>query len=74
MRRRGLPLRWRHGVVDGEREPRSRHDPPLTTIYNDGAAVAGTFPYRYLGLQCHNRPLQKIHAQPLIDKIRNRLA
>lgn len=36
MRRRGLPLRWRHGVVDGEREPRSRHDPPLTTIYNDG--------------------------------------
>ncbi|WVZ91565.1 hypothetical protein U9M48_037717 [Paspalum notatum var. saurae] len=34
----------------------------------------GTFPCRYLGLQLHTRPLQKIHVQPLIEKISNRLA
>ena len=33
----------------------------------------GTFPCRYLGLQLHNRALQRIHVQPLIEKIRNRL-
>ncbi|WVZ62277.1 hypothetical protein U9M48_012041 [Paspalum notatum var. saurae] len=34
----------------------------------------GTFPCRYLGLQLHTRALQKIHVQPLIEKIGNRLA
>ena len=29
----------------------------------------GIFPCRYLGLQLHTRPLQKIHVQPLIEKI-----
>jgi len=34
----------------------------------------GNFPCRYLGLQLHTRPLRKIHIQPLIEKIGNRLA
>jgi hypothetical protein len=34
----------------------------------------GTFPCRYLGLQLHTRAPQRIHVQPLIEKIRNRLA
>jgi hypothetical protein len=37
--RDGLPttrsLTWRHGVVDGERERRDRHDPPPTDLHND---------------------------------------
>ena len=33
----------------------------------------GIFPCRYLGLQLHTRPLQKIHVQPLIEKIGQRL-
>ncbi|WVZ94829.1 LOW QUALITY PROTEIN: hypothetical protein U9M48_040673 [Paspalum notatum var. saurae] len=32
------------------------------------------FPCRYLGLQWHTRPLQKIHVQPLVEKIGQRLA
>ncbi|WVZ96688.1 hypothetical protein U9M48_042292 [Paspalum notatum var. saurae] len=34
----------------------------------------GAFPCRYLGLQLHTRPLRKVHIQPLIEKIENRLA
>ena len=33
----------------------------------------GIFPCRYLGLQLHIQPLQKIHVQPLIEKIGQRL-
>jgi len=33
----------------------------------------GTFPCKYLGLQLHIRALQKIHVQPLIDRIGQRL-
>jgi len=33
----------------------------------------GIFPCRYLGLQLHTQPLQKIHVQPLIEKIGQRL-
>jgi hypothetical protein len=34
----------------------------------------GTFPCHYLGLQLHTRVPQRIHVQPLIEKIWNRLA
>ena len=33
----------------------------------------GSFPCKYLGLQLHIRSLQKIHVQPLIDRIGQRL-
>ncbi|WVZ62234.1 hypothetical protein U9M48_012000 [Paspalum notatum var. saurae] len=33
----------------------------------------GTIPCRYLGLQLHTRPLRKVHIQPLIERIGNRL-
>ena len=32
-----------------------------------------TFSCRYFGLQLHTRSLQKVHVQPLIEKIGNRL-
>ena len=40
------------------------------------ASFAGTrepFPCRYLGLQLHTRSLQKVHVQPLIERIGQRL-
>jgi hypothetical protein len=40
------------------------------------ASFAGTresFPWRYLGLQLHTRSLQKVHVQPLIERIGQRL-
>ena len=35
--------------------------------------ACNTFLCRYLGLQLHTRSLQKVHVQPLIEKICNRL-
>ena len=33
----------------------------------------GAFPYKYLGLQLHTRSLKKVHVQPLIERIQQRL-
>jgi hypothetical protein len=35
--------------------------------------IRGTFPCQYLGLQLHTRSLQKVHVQPLIERIGQRL-
>jgi len=39
----------------------------------DFQGARGTFPCRYLGLQLHIRKLQKVHIQPLIERIGQRL-
>ena len=46
----------------------------LPNILQPFSGYCKTFPCRYLGLQLHTRLLQKIHIQPLVEKIRQRLA
>jgi len=45
----------------------------LDHVLSSFAGIRGTFPNRYLGLQLHIRALQKIHVQPLIERIGQRL-
>lgn len=45
----------------------------LTNILQPFPGSCKSFPCRYLGLQLHTRPLQKIHIQPLVEKIGQRL-
>jgi hypothetical protein len=51
-----------------------------TSLYADDAAIFinptrnDLQAVKYLGLQLHTRPLQKIHVQPLVEKIGQRLA
>jgi hypothetical protein len=45
----------------------------LDHVLSSFAGVRGTFPCRYLGLQLHMRTLRKIHVQPLIERISQRL-
>jgi hypothetical protein len=57
----------------------SKHQSPQESFHLDHVlqpfhGTRGNFPCRYLGLQLHTRPLRKIHIQPLIEKIGNRLA
>jgi len=46
----------------------------LDSVLQPFPGARSSFPCRYLGLQLHTRALQKIHVQPLIEKIANRLA
>ena len=46
----------------------------LSNILQPFPGCCKTFPCQYLGLQLHTRPLQKIHVQPLVEKIGQRLA
>ena len=48
-------------------------DIDLDHILSTFSGARGTFPCHYLGLQLHVRPLQKVHVQPLIDRIGQRL-
>jgi hypothetical protein len=48
-------------------------DLDLDQVLADFQGARGTFPCRYLGLQLHIRKLQKIHIQPLIERIGQRL-
>jgi hypothetical protein len=45
----------------------------LEQVLSSFSRVRSTFPCRYLGLQLHTRTLQKVHAQPLIERIGQRL-
>ena len=44
----------------------------LEQVLSSFTGVRGTFPCRYLGLQLHTRTLQKVHVQPLIERIGQR--
>ena len=44
-------------------------DIDLDQILSNFSGARGTFPCRYLGLQLHVRSLQKVHIQPLIERI-----
>jgi hypothetical protein len=46
----------------------------LSNILQPFPGCCKTLPCQYLGLQLHTRPLQKIHVQPLVEKIEQRLA
>ena len=48
-------------------------DVDLEQVLSSFDGVRSTFPCRYLGLQLHTRKLQKIHVQPLIERIGQRL-
>jgi hypothetical protein len=48
-------------------------DIDLDHVLSAFSGARGTFPCHYLGLQLHVRPLQKVHVQPLIDRIGQRL-
>jgi hypothetical protein len=45
----------------------------LDHVLSAFSGTRGSFPCRYLGLQLHTRPLQKVHVQPLIEWIGRRL-
>jgi hypothetical protein len=45
----------------------------LDTVLSPFTGTRGNFPCKYLGLQLHIRSLQKIHIQPLIERIGQRL-
>jgi hypothetical protein len=69
-----VPRAW---LLTLRRAPSSRSGVKTSNLYHVLQPFHGTrgnFPCRYLGLQLHTRPLQKIHIQPLIEKIGNRLA
>ena len=53
--------------------PISCADVDLDQVLSPFTGSRGTFPCKYLGLQLHIRALQKIHVQPLIDRIGQRL-
>jgi hypothetical protein len=42
-------------------------------VLSSFGGTRGAFPCRYLGLQLHTRSLQKVHVQPLIERIGQRL-
>ena len=44
-------------------------DVDLNMVLSPFIGTRGTFPYKYLGLQLHIRSLQKVHVQPLIERI-----
>ena len=46
----------------------------LDHVLEPSPGACNTFLCRYLGLQLHTCSLQKVHVQPLIEKIGNRLA
>lgn len=41
----------------------------LEQVLSSFSGVRSTFPCRYLGLQLHTRALQKVHVQPLIERM-----
>jgi len=45
----------------------------LDHVLTSFAGIRGSFPCRYLGLQLHTRSLRKVHVQPLIEWIGQRL-
>ena len=45
----------------------------LDHVLTSFAGIRGSFPCRYLGLQLHTRSLRKVHVQPLIERIAQRL-
>jgi hypothetical protein len=45
----------------------------LGSLLSPFTGIRGTFPCKYLGLQLHIRTLQKIHMQPLIERIGQRI-
>ncbi|CAD6258634.1 unnamed protein product [Miscanthus lutarioriparius] len=45
----------------------------LDQVLSPFTGSRGDFPCKYLGLQLHVRSLQKVHMQPLIERIRQRL-
>jgi hypothetical protein len=45
----------------------------LDHVLSSFAGSRGTFPCRYLGLQLHIISLQKVHVQPLVERIVQRL-
>ena len=53
--------------------PISCADIDLDQVLSPFTGSRGSFPCKYLGLQLHIRSLQKIHVQPLIDRIGQRL-
>ena len=48
-------------------------DVDLDMVLSPFTGTRGTFPCKYLGLQLHIRSLQKVHIQPLIERIGQRL-
>ena len=48
-------------------------DIELDHVVASFARTRESFPCRYLGLQLHTRSLQKVHVQPLIERIGKRL-
>ena len=48
-------------------------DIDLDHVLGSFTGIRGTFPCRYLGLQLHTRALRKVHIQPLIERIGQRL-
>ena len=48
-------------------------DIDLDHVLSAFSRTRDTFPCRYLGLQLHYRPLRKVHVQPLIERIGQRL-
>ena len=48
-------------------------DIDLDHVLSAFSGTRDTFPCRYLGLQLHYRPLRKVHVQPLIERIGQRL-
>ena len=49
-------------------------DIDLDHVLSAFSGTRDTFPCRYLGLQLHYRPLRKVHVQPLIERIGQRLS
>ena len=45
----------------------------LDQVLSPFTGSRGDFPCKYLGLQLHIRSLQKVHVQPLIERIGQRL-
>ena len=48
-------------------------DIDLDHVFSSFSGTRDTFPCCYLGLQLHYRPLHKVHVQPLIERICQRL-
>ena len=45
----------------------------LDHVLSPFTGTRGAFPCKYLGLQLHTRSLKKVHVQPLIERIQQRL-
>ena len=51
----------------------TEEDIDLDHVPSSFSGTRDTFPCHYLGLQLHYRPLRKVHMQPLIERIGQRL-